>query len=100
MGQRGELRQGYRQGQEDQLGALGLVINALVVWTTRYLEAAIDQVESSGMLVRDEDVKRLSPLAFRNINLHGRYPFSLPQEVAEGELRPLCDLRELDEPDV
>lgn len=31
-GQRGELRQRYRQGQEDQLGALGLVVNVLVLW--------------------------------------------------------------------
>jgi TnpA family transposase len=28
FGQRGELRQRYREGQEDQLGALGLVVNA------------------------------------------------------------------------
>jgi TnpA family transposase len=34
-GQRGELRQRYREGQEDQLGALGLVVNALILWTTR-----------------------------------------------------------------
>jgi TnpA family transposase len=27
-GQRGELRQRYREGQEDQLSALGLVLNA------------------------------------------------------------------------
>ena len=31
-GQRGELRQRYREGQEDQLGALGLVVNAIVLW--------------------------------------------------------------------
>jgi len=30
-GQRGQLRQRYREGQEDQLGALGLVLNAIVV---------------------------------------------------------------------
>jgi TnpA family transposase len=29
-GQRGERRQRYREGQEDQLGALGLVVNAMV----------------------------------------------------------------------
>jgi TnpA family transposase len=28
-GQRGELRQRYREGQEDQLGALGLIVNSL-----------------------------------------------------------------------
>jgi len=28
-GKRGELRQRYREGQEDQLGALGLVLNGV-----------------------------------------------------------------------
>jgi Tn3 transposase DDE domain len=28
-GQRGEIRKHYREGQEDQLGALGLVVNAV-----------------------------------------------------------------------
>jgi TnpA family transposase len=35
-GQRGRLRQRYRQGQEDQLSALGLVLNAIVLWSTSY----------------------------------------------------------------
>jgi len=33
-GQRGEVRQRYREGQEDQLGALGLVVNVIVLWNT------------------------------------------------------------------
>lgn len=33
-GRKGELRQPYREGQEDQLGLLGLVVNVLVLWTT------------------------------------------------------------------
>jgi TnpA family transposase len=33
-GKRGELRQHYREGQEDQLGALGLVVNMIVLWNT------------------------------------------------------------------
>jgi TnpA family transposase len=33
-GQKGELRQRYRQGQEDQLGTLGLVVNAIILWNT------------------------------------------------------------------
>ncbi len=40
-GRRGELRQAYREGQEDQLGALGLVLNAVVLWITRYTDAAL-----------------------------------------------------------
>ena len=41
-GQKGELRQRYREDQEDQLGALGLVVNIIVLWNTRYMEAALD----------------------------------------------------------
>jgi TnpA family transposase len=32
FGQKGEVRQRYREGQEEQLGALGLVVNAMVLW--------------------------------------------------------------------
>ncbi len=41
-GQRGELRQRYREGQEDQLGALGLVLNAVILWNTTYTQDALD----------------------------------------------------------
>jgi TnpA family transposase len=40
-GQRGEVRQRYREGQEDQLGALGLVVNVVVLWNTLYMDAAL-----------------------------------------------------------
>jgi Tn3 transposase DDE domain len=61
FGQRGELRQRYQEGMEDQLGALGLVLNACVLWTTTYLDAAIRQLREQGYPVRDEDAVRLSP---------------------------------------
>jgi TnpA family transposase len=43
-GKRGELRQRYREGQEDQLGALGLVVNIIVLWNTIYIDAALAQL--------------------------------------------------------
>ncbi len=88
-GKRGELRQRYREGQEDQLGALGLVVNAIILWNTIYMDAALDQLRMEGFDVRDEDVARLSPLAHEHINMLGRYAFTLPEPVARGELRPL-----------
>ena len=90
-GKRGELRQRYREGQEDQLGALGLVVNVIVLWNTIYVDAALDQLRAGGHGVRDEDVARLSPLGFDHINMLGRYAFTLPEMVARGELRPLRD---------
>lgn len=88
-GKRGELRQRYREGQEDQLGALGLVVNAIILWNTIYMDAALDQLRAEGFDVRDEDVARLSPLAHEHVNMLGRYAFTLPEPVARGELRPL-----------
>ncbi len=88
-GKRGELRQHYREGQEDQLGALGLVLNMIVLWNTIYIEAALDQLRQEGYMVKDEDVARLSPLQHEHINMLGRYSFSVPEAVSRGELRPL-----------
>jgi len=88
-GKRGELRQRYREGQEDQLGALGLVVNTIILWNTIYMDAVLAQLRIEGFDVRDADVARLSPLAHEHINMLGRYAFILPEPVARGELRPL-----------
>ncbi len=88
-GKRGELRQRYREDQEDQLGALGLVVNVIVLWNTLYTDAALAQLRAEGHQVGDEDVARLSPLGFEHINMLGRYAFILPDTIAGGELRPL-----------
>ena len=90
-GQRGELRQRYREGQEDQLGALGLVVNAIVLWNTLYMEAALNQLRTAGFEVKAEDVARLSPLLYKPINFQGRYSCALSEAVAQGGLRPLRD---------
>jgi TnpA family transposase len=94
-GKRGELRQRYREGQEDQLGALGLVVNIIVLWNTIYINAALQQLEQEGFEIHSEDVARLSPLIFEHINLLGRYAFSLPEAVSRGELRPLRNASDL-----
>jgi len=88
-GQRGQR---CREGQEDQLGALGLVLNAIVLWNTRYLDAALTQLRSAGHPAYDADVERLSPLVYDHINLLGRYHFTDPVSLGN-ELRPLRDPR-------
>jgi len=65
-GKRGTIHQAYRDGMEDQLGALGLVLNAIVLWTTRYIDAAVAALRAEGHEIRDEDIARLSPLKHRN----------------------------------
>lgn len=73
-----------RQGQEDQLGALGLVVNMIVLWNTWYMQEALTELHTQHQEVRSEDVERLAPLRFQHINVHGRYHFPLPEAVVQG----------------
>ena len=75
---RGELRRRYKEGQEDQLGALGLVVNAIVLWNTRYMDAVLSKRQADGDAIADAHVRRLSPLVHKHLNFLGRYHFSLP----------------------
>jgi TnpA family transposase len=93
-GKKGTIHQAYRDGMEDQLGSLGLVLNAVVLWTTRYIDAAVAQLRAEGHEIRDEDVARLSPLKHKNLNVLGRYSFTASQPV-DG-LRPLRDPEAVD----
>ncbi|MGR5488275.1 Tn3 family transposase, partial [Vibrio alfacsensis] len=67
-GKRGEIRKKYREGQEDQLSALGLVTNAVILWNLIYLQEAVDHV-SKHENVNNEDIARISPLMTRHINM-------------------------------
>lgn len=61
-GQKGESRKRYQDGQEEQLGALGLVTNAVVLWNTIYMQAALAHLRDEGEVINEDDESRLSPL--------------------------------------
>jgi len=89
-GRRGELRQPYRQGQEEQLTALGLVVNCIALYNTIYTQRALDHLTASGHVIRDEDIERLSPLGHEHITLTGRYRIALPDSLHDrAAYRPL-----------
>ncbi len=85
---------------EDQLGALGLVLNCVTLWTTVYLDAALGRLRADGYPLRDEDVARLSAYMRKHLNVDGHYSFQRPAlggevvpavvevEVAVPRLRP------------
>ncbi|WP_174546731.1 Tn3 family transposase [Nocardiopsis dassonvillei] len=87
FGNRGELRQRYRQGLEDRLGAPGLVLNAVVGWNPLYIDAAVTRLRSGGFPATEEMCARLSPLGFDHINFLGSSTF--PTDPAVEVLRPL-----------
>lgn len=88
-GQKGELRQRYSEGMEDQLGALGFMVNVVILWNTVYTARAIEQIRAEGTRVHAADIARLSPLGSEHLNMLGRYNFKLAPEIGAGRLRPL-----------
>ncbi|MFI5541779.1 transposase [Nocardia sp. NPDC051900] len=85
-GRKGELREAYHAGMEDQLGALGLIVNAITLWNTRYLDDALNQLRAQGYPVLDTDIARLHLYWHKHINVHGHYSFQ-PPEPARRALR-------------
>jgi hypothetical protein len=69
---------------------LGLVLNCVVLWTTTYLNAAVEALTAQGYHARDDDVARLSPFVRKPLGVHGSYSFTLP-DLAPGAIRELRD---------
>jgi hypothetical protein len=90
-GQRGEVRKRYREGQENQLGALGLIVNAVCLFNSLYLDEAVRDLRRQGEAAADKDLARVSPLMREHVRVLGRYHFALDDSVARSGLRPLRD---------
>jgi len=88
-GRRGQLWQKYQDGQEDQLGTLGPVVNIIVLWNTLYMNKIIDRLQNNGRELNIEHLRRLTPLSFDRIRMTGRYDFTLKAKPEAGGLRPL-----------
>lgn len=46
FGNLGRLTTGYERGMEDQVGALGLGLNAIIWWNSLYIDAAVKKLDS------------------------------------------------------
>lgn len=85
----------YYKGMEDQLGALGLVLNCVTLWNTFYIDKALDQLKGQGYPIAGDDVARLSPFVREHINVIGTYSFTRPDLGPAG----VRQLRDPDQPD-
>lgn len=83
----GKIRRKDEEEQNHQAGCLKLLTNAVVVWNTVYMQAAIEQLRREGIPVNDADVMHLSPARYEHIDPYGKYSFEL--ELAPNQLRPL-----------
>ena len=69
------------------------MVNVIVLWNTLYMNKAVGHLRASGMEIRDEDIRRLTPLGYDHIRLLGRYDFTLRERPEAGGLRPLRRVR-------
>jgi Tn3 transposase DDE domain len=74
---------------EDQLSALGFLVNVCVLWNTVYAARALEAIRAEGKRPSAADVARLSPLGFEHLRFLGHYNFSLPEGLRGGRLRSL-----------
>jgi len=52
------------------------------------MQAALIHIESQGADLKNEDMKRLSALSYKHVNMLGHFSFTLTEQVLNGELRP------------
>ena len=65
----GELRDRTFENQRYRASGLNLVVAAIVLWNTVYLERAIKGLREAGQLIKDSLLTHLSPLGWEHINL-------------------------------
>ena len=82
-----------RKQQPDDLvnlaGCLNLVSNAIIVWNTVYIQAAIDELIRRGYPVDERDFAHLSPIRFGHISRYGKFRFELGDNLSPSGLRLL-----------
>lgn len=60
------------------MGALGLVVNIIILWNTLYINAALAQLADEGYCIKPEDVARLSRWFSSTSIYWAAMPFQFP----------------------
>lgn len=75
FGQQGRFSDRGAEARLNRALALGLVMNAIVVWNTRYLDAAAAALAKRGQPVPEDVWPYLSPILWEHLHLVGDYRF-------------------------
>jgi TnpA family transposase len=86
----GEIRDRTYENQQHRASGLNLIVTAIILWNTRYLERAVATLRKTED-VPDRLLAHLSPLGWEHVNLTGDYVWVTDRRTAEtGDgLRPL-----------
>src|SRR4051794_26392347 len=84
-----KIRHSRDEAQVNQVGCLNFVTNAVVLWTTIYMQAITKQLRQEGYPIHEDDLRHLSPARYEHINPYGNYEFNVGVEFNREKLRPL-----------
>jgi len=86
---KGYLRRKRGEDLVHQASCLNLVTNAVILWNTVYMAAAVDQLPQEGYPVQESDLAHIWPTRYEHINVYGKYHFNLEEARGREGLRPL-----------
>ena len=85
----GELRDRTQETQGRRASGLNLVVAAITLWNTVYLERAVRVLRQQGQDISDDLLSHISPLKWEHINLTGDYRWRRDGGLRNRALRPL-----------
>ncbi len=86
----GVIRDRTYENQQHRASGLNLLVTAIILWNTRYLERAVAALRQAEH-VPDQLLTHLSPLGWEHVNLTGDYVWAAEQSLSKNidGLRPL-----------
>ena len=78
--------------QRHRASGLDLLVAAIILWNTTYLQRAVDQLRKQGHHPAPGDLAHLSPLGWEHINLTGDYQWvtsPIPGPTSFGRFGPV-----------
>ena len=85
----GDIRDRNFENQRYRASGLNLIVAAIILWNTVYLERAIAALRGHGVAIDDESLAHLSPIGWEHINLTGDYTWQAARNLRKGSFRPL-----------
>jgi len=90
----GEMRDRSFEHQRYRASGLNLVVAAIILWNTVYLEKAVQALREHGSKIDDKLLRNLSPLGWEHINLTGDYIWKQNKHVERYKFRALRPLHD------
>jgi TnpA family transposase len=85
----GEIRDRSFENQRHRASGLNLLVAAIILWNTTYLQRAVDHLRNQGHDPAAGDLAHLSPLGWEHINLTGDYHWETSPTLGPDQFRPL-----------